>query len=170
VTLTSKVIAAGAAKNEICARRKTAAKLFHAVGNQRARRTQMSAKEDVQQINEQVLSAAAKGDFSLFANILDDEVEVFDHAPYLFEGKNNFLAYLQSAVAGNESTTYTFHQSTCKAVTDTTVVVNAYDRLTAMPKGGGAPKIQSGRATWVYAKRGRDWKIVSAHFSPLPHE
>ncbi len=130
----------------------------------------MSAKEEVQRINEQVLAAAAKGDFGHFANVLDDEVEVFDHAAYLFEGKNNFLAYLQSAVAGNEVTTYAFHQSSYRAVTDSVVVVNAYDRLTAMPKGGGIPRIQSGRVTWIYAKQGRDWKIASAHFSPLPKE
>lgn len=130
----------------------------------------MSPKDEVQLINQQVLSAAAKGDFAPFVNALDDEVEVFDHVAYLFEGKGNFLSYLQSAVAGAESTTYAFHQSSYRAVTDTAVVVNAYDRLATVPKGGGVPKVQSGRATWVYAKKGRDWKIVSAHFSPLPTE
>ncbi len=36
------------------------------------------------------------------------------------------------------------------------------------PKGGGTPTTAYGRSTYVYARRGRDWKIVSAHFSPLP--
>jgi ketosteroid isomerase-like protein len=62
----------------------------------------MSPKEEVQQINKQVLSAAAKGDFAPFVNVLDDDVEVFDHVPYLFEGKGKFLEYLQSVVAGAE--------------------------------------------------------------------
>jgi ketosteroid isomerase-like protein len=31
-------------------------------------------------------------------------------------------------------------------------------------------RVQCGRATWVYVKKGGDWKIVSAHFSPLPKE
>lgn len=130
----------------------------------------MSPKEEVQSINEQILSAAAKGDFGPFVTALDDEVEVFDHVPYLFEGKGNFIAYLQSAVAGAESTTYTVHQSSYQTVTDSVVVVNAYDRLSTFLKGGGLPNVQCGRATWVYAKKGRDWKIVTAHFSPLPRE
>jgi ketosteroid isomerase-like protein len=130
----------------------------------------MLPTEEVQQINNHVLSAAAKGDFGEFVKVLDDEVQVFDHVAYLFEDKASFLEYLQSAVAGMESTTYTFHQSSYRPVTDTTVVVNAYDRLSSIPKGGGPAKVQCGRATWVYAKKGRDWRIVSAHFSPLPKE
>jgi uncharacterized protein (TIGR02246 family) len=129
----------------------------------------MSAKEEVQRLNDQVLSAAAKGDFAPWANLLDDDLEVFDHVPYLFEGKGSFLEYLQSAVAGAEKTTYTFHQSSYRAVSDDTVVVNAYDRLATVPKGGGL-SVQCGRATWIYVRKGRDWKIVSAHFSPLPKE
>ena len=130
----------------------------------------MSPKEEVQQLNEHVLAAATKGDFAPFANALDDDVEVFDHVPYLFEGKGRFLEYLQSAVAGTESVTFTFHQSSYRAVSDSTEVFNAYDRLTTVPKGGGLAQVQCGRSTWVYVKKGRDWKIVTAHFSPLPKE
>ena len=130
----------------------------------------MLPTEEVQHINQQVLSAAAKGDFAPFVNVLDDDVEVFDHVAYLFEDKASFVDYLQSATAGAGSTTYTFHQSSYRAVTDTAVVVNAYDRLSSIPKGGGLAKVQCGRATWVYAKKGKEWKIVSAHFSPLPRE
>ncbi len=130
----------------------------------------MSPREEVQSINEQILSAAAKGDFGPFVTALDEKAEVFDHVAYLFQGKASFLAYLQSAVAGAESTTYTIHQSSYQPVTNDVVVVNAYDRLSTFPKGGGPAKVQCGRATWVYAKRGRDWKIVTAHFSPLPRE
>lgn len=129
----------------------------------------MSPKEEVQQINERVLSAAAKGDFAPFVNVLADDVEIFDHAAYLFEGKASFLAHLQASGAGTESMTYAFHQSSCRAVSETAVVVNAYDRIATVPKGGQA-KVQCGRTTWVYAKKGNDWEIVSAHFSPLPTE
>jgi ketosteroid isomerase-like protein len=130
----------------------------------------MSPKEEVQRISEQLLAAGVKGDFAPFVNVLDDDVEVFDHVAYLFEGKSSFLEYLQSVVAGAESTTYAFHQASYRAVADTTVVVNAYDRLSTVLKGGGLPKVQCGRATWIYVKKGNDWKIVSAHFSPLPKE
>jgi len=129
----------------------------------------MSPKEEVQRINERILVAGAKGDFAPFVSVLADDVEIFDHAAYLFEGKTNFLAHLQASAAGMESMAYAFHQHSCRAVTDTTVVVNAYDRITTVPKGGQA-KVQCGRTTWVYAKKGNDWRIVSAHFSPLPTE
>jgi ketosteroid isomerase-like protein len=131
-------------------------------------RVQMFPEEEVRQVNTQILSAASKGDFAPFVTALDDGVEVFDHVAYLFADKASFLEYLQSLVSGAESMTYAFHQYSCRAVTDTTAVVNAYDRLATFPKGGGQPKVQCGRATWVYARRGRDWKIVSVHFSPLP--
>jgi len=130
----------------------------------------MSAKEEIQQVNEQIIAAAAKGDFAPFVTALDDSVEVFDHVAYLFEGKASFLNYLQGVTAGAEATTFTFHQSSLRAITDTAAVVNGYDRLSTFPKGGGLPKVQCGRTTWVYAKKGNDWKIVSAHFSPLPAE
>jgi uncharacterized protein (TIGR02246 family) len=130
----------------------------------------MSAQQEVQALNEQIIAAATKGDFGLFVNALDDEVEVFDHVPYLFEGKARFVDYLQSAFAGAESATYTLHQSSCRAITNDVAVINAYDRITVLPKGGGLATVHGGRVTWVYARKGRDWKIVSAHFSPLPKE
>ena len=128
----------------------------------------MSPEEQVRQLSEQIISASNKGDFAPFVNALDDRVEVFDHVAYLFEGKASFLEYLQSVVAGAESTTYALHQLSCRAVTDTTAVLNAYDRLATVPKGGGLRKVLCGRVTWIYVKKDRDWKIVSAHFSPLP--
>jgi ketosteroid isomerase-like protein len=126
--------------------------------------------EEVRQINQQGLSAAAKGDFGGFINVLDDGVEVFDHVAYLYEDKTAFLDYLKTAVAGAELTTYAFHQSSYRAVTDTGVVVNAYDRLSSLPKGGGPAEVQCGRATWVSAKKGKEWRVVSAHFSPLSND
>jgi len=121
----------------------------------------MSPKEEIQRANEQVLSATAKGDFLPFVNALDDSVKVFDQVEYLYDDKASFLEYLRSIIARAESTSYTFHQSSCRAVTDTTVVVNAHDRLFTVPKGGGLAKVQCGRATWVYVKKGTEWKIVS---------
>ncbi|MGO9451216.1 MAG: YybH family protein [Candidatus Binataceae bacterium] len=130
----------------------------------------MSAQEEVRRATEEIISAATKGDFGPFITALDDDVEIFDHVPYRFENKASFLEYLQSVVAGAESTTFAFHQPSYRAITDTTGVVNSYDRIATTPKGGGAPKVQCGRTTFVLAKRGPQWKIVSAHFSPLPKE
>jgi len=130
----------------------------------------MSALEEIKRATEQIIAAAAKGDFAAFVTALDDDVEIFDHVPYRFDDKESFLEYLQSVVAGAESTTFSFHQPSCRAITETVGVVNSYDRLATAPKGGGAPKVQCGRTTFVLAKRGSQWKIVSAHFSPLPKE
>ncbi len=121
-------------------------------------------------MTEQILSAAAKGDFGPFITALDDDLEVFDTAPYRFDNKNAFLEFLQGAMAGAESTTFAFHQPSYLAIADTAAVVNAYDRVATTPKGGGAPKVQFGRTTLVLAKRGPQWKIVSAHFSSMPKE
>lgn len=130
----------------------------------------MSAQEEIKRAAEQIIAAATKGDFAPFVTALDDDVEIFDHVPYRFDNKESFLEYLQSTVAGAESTTFSFHQPSYRAINETTGVINSYDRLATTPKGGGAPRVQSGRTTMVLAKRGSQWKIVSAHFSPLPKE
>ena len=130
----------------------------------------MSAQEEIQRAADQIIAAASKGDFGPFITALDNDVEIFDHVPYRFDNKESFLEYLQSTAAGAESTTFSFHQPSYRAITETTGVINSYDRLATTPKGGGAPKVQCGRTTMVLAKRGSQWKIVSAHFSPLPKE
>jgi ketosteroid isomerase-like protein len=128
----------------------------------------MSAREEVQRLTEQIATASAKGDFAPFVNALDDDLEVFDHAPFLFDSKAAFVDYLQGSTAASQSTTFAFHQPSVRAVNDSTAVVNSYDRMAIVPKGGGVPRTLSGRTTLVMVKRGSQWKIVSAHFSPLP--
>ena len=131
----------------------------------------MSAHEEIKRATDQIMAAATKGDFGLFITLLDDEVEVFsEDVPYRFDSKESFLGFFQSAAAGAESTTISFHQPSYRALSETTGVINSYHRLAATPKGGGAPRIQCGRTTWVLAKHGSQWKIVSAHFSQLPKE
>lgn len=130
----------------------------------------MSAQTEVQQLTEQIMAAAAAGDFQPFVAALDDDLEVFDHLPYRFESKARFVDYLQTLSIGAQSLSFVFHQPSYRAITDTVAIVNAYDHLLTAPKDGGFPRLQCGRTTWVYAKRSKDWKIVSAHFSPLPKE
>ena len=54
-------------------------------------------------------------------NVLADDVEVFDHVAYLFEGKGPFLEYLQIVTVGAEATTFALHQSSCRAISDTSL-------------------------------------------------
>jgi ketosteroid isomerase-like protein len=130
----------------------------------------MSALEDVRKIVERIATASAKGDFAPFASALDDDLEVFDHVAYRFERKGEFLDYLGSVTGGAESMTFAFHQPSCRTFNEDTAIVNAYDRAATVPKGGSAPIVACGRTTLVFVKKGADWKIVSAHFSPLPKE
>jgi len=130
----------------------------------------MSAQEEIRTALDQIIAAAAEGDFTPFVAALDDDLEVFDHVPYRFDNKTSFLEFIQRGMASTESTNFALHQPSCRAVTDTCGVVNAYDRLATTPKGGGAPRVVNGRTTLVLAKRGAQWKIVSAHFSPMPKE
>jgi ketosteroid isomerase-like protein len=130
----------------------------------------MSALEQVRQSIERIATASAKGDFAPFIAALDDDLEVFDHVAYRFEKKDEFLEYLGSVMSGAESMTFAFHQPSCRIFNEDTAIVNAYDRGATIPKGGGAPIVVCGRTTLVLVKKGADWKIVSAHFSPLPKE
>jgi ketosteroid isomerase-like protein len=131
----------------------------------------MSAHDEIKLAIDQIIAAASKGDFGPLITALDDEVEVFsEDVPYRFDSKERFLEFLQSAVAGAESTTVSFHQPSCRALSETAGVMNSYHRLAVTLKGGGAPRVQCGRTTWVLAKRGSQWKIVVAHFSRLPKE
>jgi ketosteroid isomerase-like protein len=130
----------------------------------------MSALEDVRKSIERIAVASAKGDFAPFIAALDDDLEVFDHVAYRFERKDEFLDYLGSIMGGAESMTFAFHQPSVRAFNEDTAIVNTYDRAATLPKGGGAPIVACGRTTLVLVKKGGDWKIVSAHFSPLPKE
>jgi len=130
----------------------------------------MSAKEEVSQLSERIIAASAKGDLAPFATALDDDFEVFDHVAYRFEDKASFVSYLQSVTAGAESFTFNFHQPSIRTFNDDTAIVNAYDRAATFPKGGGAPVVLCGRTTLIFVKRSGAWKIVGAHFSPLPKE
>ena len=130
----------------------------------------MSALEHVRQSIERIAMASAKGDFAPFIAALDDDLEVFDHVAYRFEDKGSFMSYLQSVTRGAESFTFDFHQPSIRTFNDDTAIVNSYDRAATFPKGGGAPVVLCGRTTLIFVKRSGGWKIVGAHFSPLPKE
>ena len=128
----------------------------------------MAAVDDIRTLTEKFVAAFNEGDPGPFVAALDDDVEVFDHAAYRFDDKPSFLAYLQASMGMGEGASLVYHQGSYRAFGDDAGVFNGYDAFTVRPKGGGTPTTAYGRSTYVYARRGRDWKIVSAHFSPLP--
>jgi ketosteroid isomerase-like protein len=107
-------------------------------------------------------------DIPAAAEMLDDDLEVFDHVPYRFDSKKQFVNFLQGAIKGLASSDFSFRQLSCRMFNDNTGVANAYDSFTGVTKDD---KVQTlhGRTTLVFVKRGSQWKIVSCHFSPLPH-
>jgi ketosteroid isomerase-like protein len=101
------------------------------------RKNSMSAKEEIDRLNEEIASAAAKGDFAPFLHALDDDAKIFDHVPYRFDSKQEFVEYLRGATAGAESVSYVFHQPSCRVINEATAILNSYDRLTLVSKAGG---------------------------------
>ena len=107
-------------------------------------------------------------DVAAIAELLDDDLEVFDTVPYRFDNKKQFVDFLQGAASGLTSSTFGFRQLSCRVFHDHTGIANAYDSFTGVTKDGQV-LIVHGRTTLVFVKRGSQWKIVSAHFSHLPH-
>src|SRR5580692_5265730 len=106
-------------------------------------------------------------DVKTFLEMLSEDVEVFDHVPYRFDGKQLFVKYLNEAGEGIVSASFGFRQPSCRVYGDTVGIVNAYDMYTAVSKDGKARSIH-GRTTLVFVKQSGQWKIVSAHFSAMP--
>jgi ketosteroid isomerase-like protein len=107
-------------------------------------------------------------DVATVAELLDEDLEVFDTVPYRFDNKKQFVNFLQGAVSGLASNSFGLRQLSCRMFNDNSGVANAYDSFTGVTKDG-AMRTVHGRTTLVFVKRGSQWKIVSCHFSPLPH-
>ena len=107
-------------------------------------------------------------DVAAVAALLDEDLEVFDTVPYRFDNKKQFVDFLQGASSRLASSTFNFRQLSCRVFHDHLGIANAYDSFTGVTKDGHV-LIVHGRTTLVFVKRGSQWKIVSAHFSHLPH-
>ena len=126
----------------------------------------MSAQE-IHALAQQFCDAFNKKDLKAALDMLSEDLEVFDHVPYRFDDKTVFAKFLTAAVEGIASMSFGFRQPSCRVFNGNTGIVNAYDTFTGVTKDG---KVQTlhGRTTLVFVKEGGQWKIVSAHFSPLP--
>jgi uncharacterized protein (TIGR02246 family) len=127
----------------------------------------MSVNE-IQNLAQRFADAFDKRDMKTVLEMLSDDVEVFDHVPYRFDGKQSFAKYLLEAVEGIASMSFGFRQPSCRVYNDTVGIVNAYDMFIGATKDGKALTIH-GRTTLVFVKQSGQWKIVSAHFSAMPH-
>jgi uncharacterized protein (TIGR02246 family) len=127
----------------------------------------MSVNE-IQALAQKFADGFDKKDMKAVVEMLADDVEVFDHVPYRFDSKQQFAKYLNEAIEGIASTSFGFRQPSCRVYNDTVGIVNAYDMFLGATKDGKALTIH-GRTTLVFVKQGGQWKIVSAHFSSMPH-
>jgi ketosteroid isomerase-like protein len=126
----------------------------------------MSVK-DLQALTQKFADAFDQRDVKTFLAMLSDEVEVFDHVPFRFDGKPLFAKYLNEVVEGLASSSFGFRQPSCRVYGDTVGIVNAHDMFTGVTKDGKIISIH-GRTTLVFIKQSGQWKIVSAHFSAIP--
>jgi ketosteroid isomerase-like protein len=126
----------------------------------------MSVNE-LQALTQQFADAFDQRDLKPILDMLSEDVEVFDHAPYRFDGKALFAKYLNEVVADFVSASFGFRQPSCRVYDDTVGIVNAHDMFTGVTKDGRALSIH-GRTTLVFIKQSGQWKIVSAHFSAIP--
>jgi len=127
----------------------------------------MSAQE-IQSLTQQFCDAFNKKDLKAALNMLSDDLEVFDHVPYRFDNKAQFAQFLAGAMEGVASMDFGLRQLSCRVFNDNTGIANAYDTFTGVTKDGKVQMLH-GRTTLVFVKQGGQWKIVSCHFSPLPH-
>jgi len=126
----------------------------------------MSVNE-LQALAKQFVDAFDQRDLKTFLGMLSDDLEVFDHVPYRFDGKPVFAKYLNEVVEGLASASFGFRQPSCRVYGDTVGIVNAHDMFTGVTKDDKVISIH-GRTTLVFIKQSGQWKIVSAHFSPIP--
>lgn len=127
----------------------------------------MSA-ETIKALAQQFADAFDKKDLRAVIEMLAEDVEIFDHVPYRFDNKAQFAKYLNEAIAGVGAMSFAFRQPSCRIYNDNMGIVNTYDTFMGMTKDG-KPLTIHGRTTLVFAKQGGQWKIVSCHFSSLPH-
>src|ERR1700739_3921356 len=128
--------------------------------------TNMSVKE-LQALTQKFADAFDQRVRQPILDMLSEDVEVFDHVPYRFDGKPLFAKYLNEVVEGLASASFGFRQPFCRVYGVTVGILNAHDMFTGVTKDGKIISIH-GRTTLVFIKQNEQWKIVSAHFSPIP--
>ena len=126
----------------------------------------MSVNE-LQALANQFADAFDQRDLKTLLGMLSDDLEVFDHVPFRFDGKPLFVKYLNEVVGGLASASFGLRQPSCRVYGDTVGIVNAHDMFTGVTKDGKIISIH-GRTTLVFIKQSEQWKIVSAHFSAVP--
>jgi len=123
--------------------------------------------QEIQSLTQQLCDAFNRKDLKTALNMLSDDLEVFDHVPYRFDNKQQFADFMAAGL-DLASGLFSFRQPSYRVFGENVGIVNAYDTFAGQMKDGKALNIH-GRTTLVFVKQKGEWKIVSAHFSPMPH-
>jgi ketosteroid isomerase-like protein len=89
----------------------------------------MSVNE-LQALTQKFADAFDQRDLQPILDMLSDDVEVFDHVPYRFDGKALFAKYLNEVIASLASASFGFRQPSCRMYSDEVGIVNAHDMFT----------------------------------------
>src|ERR1700726_1066433 len=111
----------------------------------------MSVNE-LQTLAQQFADAFDQRDLQPILDMLSEDVEVFDHVPYRFDGKALFAKYLNEVIASLASASFGFRQPSCRMYSDDVGIVNAHDMFTGVTKDGKILSIH-GRTTLVFNKQ-----------------
>ena len=128
----------------------------------------MSAKE-IEGVVQQLADSFNRLDVKAALNLFSDNLEVFDHVPYRFDNKKQFADFMSAGFQAITQANFGFRQLSCRMIGEGAAVANAYDTYMGATKDGKV-QVLHGRTTLVFGKEAGQWKIVSAHFSPLPKE
>ena len=86
--------------------------------------------KELQALTQQFAEAFERRDVQHLLDMLSEDVEVFDHVPYRFDGKRLLAKYLNKVIEGLVSSSFGFPQPSCRVYGDSVGIVNAHDMFT----------------------------------------
>jgi ketosteroid isomerase-like protein len=116
----------------------------------------MSVKE-LQALTQQFADAFDQRDIQSLLDMLSEDVEVFDHVPFRFDGKPLFAKYLHEVIAGLASASFGFRQPSCRVYGDSVGIVNAHDMFTGVGKDGKVHSIHGKWRVTLRLRRAGEW-------------
>src|ERR1700676_4125553 len=93
----------------------------------------MSVKE-LHALTRKFADAFDQRDLDPILDMLSEDLEVFDHVPYRFDGKALFAKYLNEVIASLASASFGFRQPSCRLFGGTVGIVNAHNIFTGLRK------------------------------------
>src|SRR5260370_4787047 len=105
--------------------------------------------KDLQVLTRKFADDFDQRDLQPILDMFSEDVEVFDHVPYRFDGKALFAKYLNEVIASLASASFGFRQPSCRMYSDEVGIANAHDMFTGVTKDSTTLSIH-GRPTLVF--------------------